>query len=158
MEGLLRLENLSVVDIWNGLVVLIVLALLFFALYKGIIMIRDDIAKRKEKKQLKNMDITEQIADKVMEKLQPKLDEQTKAMDKRFEEIDKKLDTDKQDIELHARQLNDHESRVSRLEGGNRALCHGVLALLEKDNTQAKAQRAMKNFLIDGIYKESDWE
>ena len=59
---------------------------------------------------------------------------------------------------MHTRQLNEQESRVSKLEGGNKALCHGMLALLEKDATLEKAQHAMKNYLIDGIYKEDDWK
>jgi hypothetical protein len=47
---------------------------------------------------------------------------------------------------------------VSKLEGGNLALCHGMLALLERDPALQKEQKAMKNYLIDKKYNEEDWK
>ena len=152
------LEGLLPVDVWNTIVVLLVLFGVFMLVFKGVVAIRDEIDKRKKKKQLADTDITVQIADEVMKKLQPKLDEQMNAIDKRFEEIDRKLDSDKETLREHTDQLNDHEDRVSELEGGNKALCHGMLALLEQNPSLGKAQAAMKNYLIDGTYNEGDWK
>ena len=162
MGDMLKLENLTFGSIWNALVVLIVLALLFFGIYKGIIMIRDDINKRKDEKKINKKDITDEIADKVMDKLKPQIDEKfaefNRSVDLKFEEIDNKLKSDKDTLTLHTTQLNDHESRVSKLEGANYSLCHGMLALLERDPALAKEQKAMKNYLIDGKYNEEDWK
>ena len=157
----LLLEGLLPADIWNALIVLLILFGVFMAVFKGVVAIRDEVEKRKKKKALSQTDITDQIADKVMEKMEStidaKFDEFNKAFDKKIDDIDKKLRADKETIELHTTQLNDHESRVSKLEGGNLALCHGMLALLERDPALTKEQKAMKNYLIDGKYKESDW-
>ncbi len=152
------LEGLLPVDVWNTIVVLLIMFGVFMAIFKGVVAIRDEIDKGKKKRQLANTDITDQIADKVLAKLQPKLDEQMTAIDERFKEIDRKLDCDNETLKEHTDQLNDHEYRVSELEGGNKALCHGMLALLERDPTLSKAQTAMKNYLIDGTYNEGDWK
>lgn len=162
MGDMLKLENLTFGSIWNAIVVLIVLTLLFFGIYKGVIMIRDDINKRKGEKKINKKDITDEIADKVMDKLTPQIDEKfaefSRSVDLKFEEIDNKLKSDKDTLTLHTTQLNDHESRVSKLEGANYSLCHGMLALLERDPALTKEQKAMKNYLIDGKYNEEDWK
>ena len=157
-KKVLLLEGLLPIDVWNTIVVLVVLFGVFMLIFKGVVAIRDEVDKHKKKKKLNNTDITDQIAQKVLEKMQPILDEQLSAIDKRFEDIDKKLDSDKEQLESHTDQLNDHEDRVSKLEGGDKALCHGMLALLERDPALGKAQRAMKNYLIDGKYDEGDWK
>ena len=161
MGELLQLENLTFSSIWNALVVLIVLALLFFGIYKGIIMIRDDREKQKDKKQLNKKDITDEIADKVMDKLTPQIDEKFKefsdSFDEKFKDIDDKLKSDKEDIKAHTSKLNDHEDRVSRLEGGDRSLCQGVLALLENASL-TKQTHAMQNYILTGRYEPKDWE
>lgn len=156
------LEGLLPVDVWNFLVVALILFGVGIAVFKGIVMIKDETRKSKERKQVNKVDFTETIADKVMEKLTPKIDEKfdefSKGVDKKFEDIDNKLKSDKDTLTLHTTQLNDHESRVSKLEGANYSLCHGMLALLERDPALAKEQKAMKNYLIDGKYNEEDWK
>ncbi len=152
-----KIEGISPEMLWTFMVVLVGLAALFILGYKVVEIFRKEHERKAERQQLSGQDITDKIADKVMDKLQPKLDEQFAAFDKRFEEFDRKLSADREDIDTHTRQLNAQADRVSRLEGGNKALCHGILALLEKDATLTKAQSAMKNYLIDGVYKEDDW-
>lgn len=141
-----KIEGISPDMLWTFMVVLVGLAALFILGYKVVEIIR----KEKERRQITGQDITDKIADKVMEKLQPKLDE-------KFDEIDKKLAADKETLTMHTSQLNDHESRIGRLEGGNRALCQGMLALLEANPDLKTAQKAMKNYLINGTYNEEDW-
>ena len=113
--------------------------------------VMDVFRKMRDRRKVNKQDITDEIADKVMEKLQPKLDE-------KFAEIDKRLASDKETLTMHTTQLNDHEERVGQLEGGNKALCHGMLALLEMNPALSNASKAMKNYLIDGTYKEDDWK
>ena len=145
------LDGISPNSIWSFICIGFALIGVFLVIAKFIDTIRAWIKEREEKKALGKKDITEEIATKVIEKLEPKLDE-------RFDEIDRKLAADKETINSHTTQLNDHESRVSKLEGGNLALCHGILALLEQDPNLSKEQKAMKNFLIDGKYREQDWQ
>ena len=157
----LLLEGLLPADVWNAIIVLLILFGVVIALMKGITFIRDEIQKSKDRKKINTKDITDEIADKVMDKLTPqidaKFDEFSASFDKKFEDIDTKLTSDREDIRSHTSKLNDHEDRVSRLEGGDRSLCQGVLALLE--NAQlTKQTHAMQNYILSGKYNEADWK
>lgn len=150
-ENLPKIEGISPSMLWNFMVVLVGLAALVVLAYKVVEIVRKEIERKEKRRQLNGQDITDQIANKVMERLQPELD-------KKFDEIDRKLAADKDTLISHTHQLNAFEDRVSKLENGNKALCHGILALLERDSTLTKAQTAMKNYLIDGVYDEGDWK
>jgi hypothetical protein len=155
MEQVQKIEGISPDMLWTFFVVLVGLMALVVLGHKVIEIMRKEHERKEQKQQLSGDDITERIADAVMEKLQPKLDE-------KFAEIDRKLAADKEAIELHTTQLNANESRVRQLENGNKALCHGVFALLSHEvngnsiDKLKKAQDGMKNYLIDGVYKEED--
>ena len=148
-----KIEGISPEMLWTFLIVLVGLATLFILGHKVVEIFRKEHERKVQKQQLAGTDITDQIATKVMEKLQPELD-------KRFTEIDRKLAADKEAIDMHTRQLNAHEDRVKKLEEGNKALCHGIFALLNHEVTGnsvdklKKAESGMKNYLIDGIYSE----
>ena len=155
------LEGLLPTDVWNAIIVLLILFGVIVAVLKGIKFIRDWMRDSRKEKQVNKVDFTDEIADKVIEQLEPKMDEKFKefsdSFDKKFEDIDTKLTSDRADIRSHTTQLNDHEDRVSRLEGGDRSLCQGVLALLE--NAQlAKQTHAMQNYILTGKYEPKDWE
>lgn len=158
----LLLEGLLPTDVWNALIVIIVLFGVFVAVFKGVVLIRDEMRKHKDQKAAQGKDFTERIADKVMEQLAPQMDERFEkfesSVDKRLEDIDKKLGNDKAQIESHTTQINGHERRISALENGNKSLCQGILALLEANPALAKPQKAMKNYLINGTYNEEDWK
>lgn len=169
MEGkkVFLLEGLVPADLWNAAVVIIILFGVFVGIFKGVVMIRDEIKKHKKEKQLQSGDVTEQIAEKVTEKITSQIEEKfndfNQKFDRKFEEIDKKLAADKETLDLHTTQLNAHEIRVNKLDGDSKALCHGMFALLSHEvngnsiDKLKKAEGAMKNYLIDGIYKEDDW-
>ena len=148
-----KIEGISPQMLWTFLIVLVGLATLFILGHKVVEILRKEHERKVQKQQLAGTDITEQIADKVTEKLKTELD-------KRFAEIDRKLAADKELIDLHTRQLNAHEDRVKKLEEGNKALCHGIFALLNHEVTGnsvdklKKAEIGMKNYLIDGVYSE----
>ena len=156
------LEGLLPVDVWNAIIVLLILFGVFVAIFKGVILIRDEVRKGKKEKQVNKKSVTDEIADKVMEQLTPKIDEKfeefNQSFDEKFKEIDKKLAADKEDIKSHTTQLNDHEARVSKLEGGNWSLCQGMLALLKQIPDSGKAEHAMENYLITGKYNKEDWD
>ena len=151
MEQLQKIEGISPDMLWTFLIVAIGLGTLLVLGDKVMDVFRKAHERRTAQTRLNRQDITDQIADKVMEKLQARLDE-------KFAEIDRKLAADKENIDLHTRQLNAFETRVSQLENGNKALCHGMLALLEQNASLKNAQNAMKNYLIDGVYREDDWK
>jgi len=151
-----KIEGITPDMLWTTLVVIVGLAALFVLgvkVYDGVKKLRKD---RRESRQLEGQDITDRIAAKVMEQLTPKLDE-------KFAEIDRKLAADKETLELHTGQLNATNARVDRLDSDNKALLHGMSALLSHEvngNSIDRLQRtnaAMNNYLIDRVYKEEDW-
>ena len=157
----LLLEGLLPVDVWNALIVLLILFGVVVAVVKGVAVIRDEVQKSKDKKKINKKDVTDEIADKVFAKVEPQIDEKFNSFeekfDKKFEDIDRKFANDQADIKLHTTQLNDHEDRVSRLESGDRSLCQGVLALLENASL-TKQTHAMQNYILTGKYNAADWE
>lgn len=158
----LLLEGLLPVDVWNAIIVILVLFGVFIAVFKGVVAIKEEVEKHKKKKAMNSKDVTDEIADKVMQQLEPKIsekfDEFSTSFDKKFEDIDAKLSSDKEELKSHTTRLNDHEDRVSKLEGGNNTLCQGMLALLERDPALNRAAHAMQNYLITGKYNAKDWE
>lgn len=157
------IEGITPAMLWTFCVVLVGLLALVVLVYKVIEIMRKEHERRENRQQMQGQDITERIANAVMQRLTPELNKQFTEVNKKFEEIEKKLSNDKAEIEMHTRQLNAYSSRVDQLEGGNKALCHGVFALLSHEvngNSIDKlktAHHAMQNYLIDGTYKESDW-
>ena len=164
----LLLEGLLPTDVWNAIIVILILFGVFIAVFKGVVLIRDEIRKSKEKKSLQGNTAVDQIATKVTEKINTQIDEKfdsfEQKFDQKFEEIDRKLASDKETIELHTRQLNAQNARVDQLDNDNKALLHGMSALLGHIATGnsvekvKKANDAMKNYLIDRKYDEEDWK
>lgn len=155
-KEVIKIEGISPDMLWTFLVVLVGLATLFLLGYKVIEVFRKEKKHKQEQQQLAGQDITDRIASKVEEKLEPKFTE----INSKFAEIDEKLSTDKANIDSHARQLNAYEDRVDKLERGNNALIHGVFALLGHQidgngiDKLRKSYSGMKNYLMDGEYKE----
>ena len=151
------IEGITPSMLWTFCVVLVGLLALVVLVYKVIEIMRKEHERKVNREQLVGQGIEERIANAVMLKLKPELD-------KKFADIEQKLSNDKETIDMHTRQLNAYEDRVDQLENGNKALCHGVFALLSHEvngNSIDKlktAHHAMQNFLIDGKYKEEDWK
>lgn len=151
-----KIEGISPDMLWTFCVVLVGLMALVVLGYKVVEIFRKEHERREQQRQLTGTDITDRIADKVMEKLMPQINA-------KFEEIDVKLQGDRTDIDSHSDQLSAVANRVKKLEDSNKALCHGVFALLghEVDGNSVdkvrKTHDAMKNYLIDGVYKEEAW-
>ena len=142
------LEGLLPVDVWNALIVLLILFGVFMAVFKGYVAIRDEHRKRKKEKELKNVDLTEEIADKVMEKLEPKIDE-------KFRAVDEKLANDNRKLNDHDRKLENLELRVMDTEKGQKALSRCVYVMFMKLNGKELTQKqveeantAMENYLF----------
>ena len=166
-----KIEGITPSMLWTFCVVLVGLLALVVLVYKVVEIMRKEHERRQNREQLVGQGIEERIANAVMLKLTPELDKKFTEVNKKFEdvnkqftEIDKKLSNDKAEIEMHTRQLNAYEDRVDQLEGGNKALCHGVFALLSHEvngnsiEKLTKAHHAMQNFLIDGKYNEEAWQ
>lgn len=156
-QQLPKIEGISPDMIWTFLVVLVGLMALVVLGDKVMDVFRNAMKRRKERREVNGQDITDRIADKVIAKLTPTLDE-------KFEEINQRLDNDRTDIDSHERRLNAQDDRVDRLDDDTRALLHGMSALLSHEvngsNTEKlkRTQAAISNYLIDHVYKEDDWK
>ena len=164
-QEVIRIEGITPNMVWIALAVGVALLAIYVLYGKARQTYRDEKkAKKKEEQEseLQDIDITERIADKVIQKLTPQIDKKfeefSKSFDEKFNDIDDKLASDKEDIKAHTTKLNDHENRVSKLEGGNKALCQGMLALLKQSAATEKTEKAMENYLITGEYNKEDWQ
>lgn len=164
MEQVQKIEGISPDMLWTFMVVLVGLMALVVLGDKVMDVFRNAKKRKKDQSELNGQDITDRIANKVIEKLTPTLDEKFDNINEQFKEIDKKIDADRQTIELHTTQLNAQKGRVDRLDNDTKALLHGMSALLGHIATGnsvdkvKKADGAMKNYLIDRNYKEEDWK
>ena len=155
-QALPAVEGLTPVILWYTLVGLVGIGALIILWDKVSDVFRKRKQRQKDQEQLAGQDITDRIAVKVEEKLEPKFTE----INNKFADIDEKLSNDKANIDMHTRQLNAYEGRVDKLENGNNALIHGVFALLGHSidgNGMEKLKKSyggMKNYLMDGEYKE----
>ena len=158
----MTIEGLTLDSVWTFICIGFALIGAFLVIAKFIDQIKKWVKERQEKQALGKTDITKDVADKVVEQIGSQIDQKftdfEAKFDKKFKDINDKLAADKATLDLHTTQLNAHESRVGKLEGDTNALCHGMLALLEKDEKHEAAYNAMKNYLIDGVYREEKAE
>lgn len=127
--------------LWTALKVIVGLCALVVLWDK----VRDVFASAKKRKDAKRPELADEISEKVLEKLEP-----------RFAEIDRKLANDKATIDGHTRQIEALNMRTDNQDTGLRALCHGMLALL--DNAEkcgngsqeiTDAKKSFTNYLAD---------
>lgn len=165
MDGtqLPKIEGISPDMLWIFFVVLIGIMGVVILGDKVMDVFRNAKKRKREQNELEGQDITVRIADKVMEKLTPTLDEKFDEINRHFEDIDKKIAADREEISLHTSQLNAHQSRVDQLDNDTKALLHGMSALLSHQVTGnsidklKKTYNATNNYLIDRVYKEDNW-
>ena len=164
MQTMPAVEGLTPTTLWYTLIGIVGLASLFLLYDKVRTAVRNRQKERENERAISGRDVTDQIAEKVMEKLTPQIDERFDEINEKFADIDRKLSRDREDIARHTRQLDANENRVKKLEDGNHALCHGIFALLSHEvngnsiDKLKRTQDAMKNYLIDGVYKEENWQ
>ncbi len=133
------IEGITPQALWTALYVLVAVC--------GLIVLWDKVravfAGVRERKQAKRPELADEISAKVLEKLEP-----------RFAEIDRKLANDKARIDDHTRAIDALSRRTDGLETGQRALCRGVMALLNfnlhNGNTDEmeKANNGINDYLI----------
>lgn len=142
METMQPIEGVTPGMLWTALIVLVAGATLYVLYGK----VRDTYRKQQEYKRMKNdpgNKLADEISAKVLEKLEP-----------RFAEIDQKLANDKARIDEHTRAIDGLSRRTDGLEIGQRALCRGVMALLNhalhNGNTDEmeKANTGINDYLI----------
>lgn len=104
MSQVQPIEGITPTMLWNFVLVLLGLCAVVVLVYKVIEIARKEHERKVRKEQLTGKDLTDEIADKVMEKLNPKLDK-----------IEEKLSADKERLDSHERRLNANDSELSQI-------------------------------------------
>ena len=156
-ESPLALEGIiTPTGLWNAIVIGLVLIGVIYGIAKFVILIRDEYIKRRDEKRLNKKDLTEQIADKVIERVNVKLDE-------KFQEIDDKFAKDKIAIDRHERQLAVHAKQLRKAKTGLNALGQCVYVLFMRsnggtvpENIIQSANESMTGYLFNKEGEEED--
>lgn len=120
MEAMQPIEGITPGMLWTALIVLIGGASLYVLYGKA----RETYRKQQEYKRIKN-DPGDKLADEISKKVADN-------MEPRFAEINRKLANDKATLDSHTRQIEALNRRTDSQDAGIRALCHGMMALLDE--------------------------
>lgn len=152
-------EGLSPVILWYTLVGLVGIGALIILYDK----VRDVFRKRKAEKKNEEAEHDGTIQGQ-LDKMSKQIDGLKTDINKKFGEYDTKFANDKQVLDMHTRQLNEQQKHIDRLYSGQKAVCRGILALLNHSITGnsvdklKKAQDLIQEYLIDGVWPEDDKE
>ena len=109
------IEGITPDMLWTFLLVLVGLG--------ALVVLADKVADVWRKHKKRKAEPEEKLADEISRKV-------ITNMDARFADIDRKLANDKAMIESHTREINELRGRIETTEAGIKALCMGVLALM----------------------------
>lgn len=98
------IEGITPTMLWNFVLVALGLCAVVILVYKVIEIARKEHERKVRRQQLNGRDLTDEIADKVMAKMEPK-----------FQAIEDKLSKDKERLDSHERRLNKNEADLERI-------------------------------------------
>lgn len=119
MNQVQPIEGITPAALWNTAVVLLGLCAVVVLVYKVIEIARKEHERKVNKAKLNGKDLTDEIADKVMAKLTPKL-----------EKIEEKLASDKERLDSHERRLNKNEADLDRISENTEMILDAMDGLL----------------------------
>lgn len=118
MSQVQPIEGITPEMLWNFVLVVLGLCAVIATVYKVVEIVR----KEKERKKLSSVDLTDEIANKVLEKLEP-----------RFAEIDRKLTSDKDRLDNHESSLKSIQKSNAVVRDGLRVSCEALTAVLDHE-------------------------
>ncbi len=118
-EQVQPIEGITPAMLWNFVLVLLGLCAVVILVYKVIEIARKEHERKVKKSKLDGKDLTDEIADKVMAKLEPRL-----------KKIDEKLASDKERIDSHERRLNQNEADLDRISENTEKILDAMDGLL----------------------------
>lgn len=118
MSQVQPIEGITPDMLWDFILVVLGLCAVIATVYKVVEIVR----KEKERKKLSSVDLTDEIANKVLEKLEP-----------RFAEIDRKLTSDKDRLDNHESSLKSIQKSNAVVRDGLRVSCEALTAVLDHE-------------------------
>ena len=134
--------------LWNFVLVLLGLCAIVVLVYKVIEIMRKEHERKEQRNRLSGRDLTDEIADKVLEKLEP-----------RFKDIETKLDTDKNRLDNHEAAIKSINSSMDTIKEGMQVTCDALTAILDHElhngngDQMQKARDDLQNYTNSLIKK-----
>lgn len=116
------IEGITPASLWNFVAVLVGLAALVVLFYKVVEIMRKEHDRKEQKNKLSDKGLTDEIADKVLSKLEP-----------RFQDIEKKLDADKNRLDNHETSIRVLSSSIEAITDGMAVTCDALTAILDHE-------------------------
>lgn len=122
MSGVQPIEGITPAMLWNAVMVLLGICTIVVLVYKVVEIARQEHERKEKKNKLVDKDLTEEIADKVLEKLEP-----------RFKDIEQKLNVDKNRLDNHEAAIKSINSSIETIKEGMQVTADGLTAILDHE-------------------------
>lgn len=133
MNQVQPIEGITPEMLWNFVLVLLGLCAIVILVYKVIEIVRKERERKEKKSKLADKDLTDEIADKVLEKLEP-----------RFKDIESKLDNDKNRLDNHEASIKNINSSIETIKEGMQVTADALTAILDHELHNGNADQMQK--------------
>lgn len=133
MNQVQPIEGITPAMLWNFLLVLLGLCAIVVLVYKVIEIMRKEHERKAKRNQLSGKDLTDEIADKVLAKLEP-----------RFRDIETKLDTDKSRLDNHETAIQNLGRSIETIKDGMQVTADALTAILDHELHNGNADQMQK--------------
>ena len=133
MSGVQPIEGITPAMLWNAVLVLLGICTIVVLVYKVVEIARKEHERKEKKNKLADKDLTEEIADKVLEKLEP-----------RFKDIETKLNNDKNRLDNHETAINSLNGSIETIKEGMQVSCDALTAILDHELHNGNADQMQK--------------
>lgn len=116
------IEGITPEMLWNFILVLLGICAIIVLVYKVIEIMRKEHERKTKRNQLSGKDLTDEIAEKVLEKLEP-----------RFKDIETKLSADKNRLDNHEETIKSIRATQKALTDGMSVTCDALTAILDHE-------------------------
>lgn len=122
MNQVQPIEGITPDMLWNFVLVLLGLCAIVVLIYKVIEIVRKEHERKEKKNKLADKDLTDEIAEKVLEKLEP-----------RFKDIETKLDNDKNRLDNHESAIKSINASIETIKDGMQVTADALTAILDHE-------------------------
>lgn len=142
------IEGITPSMLWNFILVLLGLCAIVVLVYKVVEIMRKEHERKEQKNRLSGKDLTDEIAEKVLAKLEP-----------RFKDIETKLDTDKNRLDNHETAIKSLNNSIETIKDGMQVTCDALTAILDHElhngnsDQMQKARDDLQNY-TNGLIKK----
>lgn len=116
------IEGITPEMLWNFILVLLGICAIIVLVYKVVEIMRKEHERKEKKVKLSDKDLTDEIAEKVLEKLEP-----------RFKDIELKLDNDKNRLDNHEKSIKSLNGSIDTIKDGMQVTADALTAILDHE-------------------------